>query len=375
MVECIDPPIKVLVAAHIGKPWGGISTLFEDILHSSLKNKFDLIFFESSINQQKSGTGEPSGRAIFHSIISICVFSYKVIKNQPQIVHIATAHKGSFIKHGIMVFIAKILGRKIILAPHCSISVLLPEHSSKIWEYWVKLVFAQSDCVLVLSKEWLAHTSLLPLNKIQYLPNAINTQKFSFIHRIVPKNSKSTNIVFLGHISTEKGLLNLVEAINILIQNGIVNISVELVGEAIKHQEFEEITQMINAYGISSYINIRKPEFGLDKIERLSLADIFVLPSLHEGMPITILEAFAAGLPIVATSVGGIPDLVINGVNGFLVPPGSSLELAEALKELIQNPSLRLQIGNINREKAHQSYDIEKYANKLGEIYQTMANK
>jgi len=195
------------------------------------------------------------------------------------------------------------------------------------------------------------------------------------IERKLSDRSKPTNILFLGHISIEKGLLDLFDAISILTQDKNLNFSVDLVGDPINHQEFEDIIQQINVKKITNYINIREPIFGQKKIEHLKLADIFVLPSHHEGMPMTILEAMAAGLPIIATSVGGIPDLVNNGINGFLVPPNSPTKLSDALKVLIQNPSLRFQMGVVNREKAKQDYDIEKYVEKLGAVYLKLANE
>lgn len=366
--------IRVLIASHIGNPWGGISTLFDTILQSDLKDKFDLIFFESSISQQKSSAGDLSIQAIFHSLKSIFLYSFAIIKHQPKIVHIATAHKGSFVKHGVMVVIAKIFGRKVILAPHCSVFALLPDHSPKIWKRWVKFITNQCDYLLVLSKEWFKFPSQLPLNNLIYLPNAINTLEYLSIDREFSEKSKSTNILFLGHISVEKGLLDLVDAISILTQDNILNFSVDLIGESINHLEFEEIMQQIDVKKLANYINAREPEFGQKKIERLKSADIFVLPSHQEGMPMTILEAMASGLPVVATSVGGIPDLIINGKNGYLVPPNDPTKLSDALKEMIQNPSLRFQIGKDNREKAKQSYDIEKYVEKLGAVYLALAN-
>lgn len=364
--------IQILLVSHIGKPWGGISTLFETILQSELKNKFDLTFFESSISQKKSSTGDLRIQSILHSLKSIFLFSFTLIKQKSKIVHIATAHKGSFVKHGVMVIISKICARKVILAPHCSISALLPNNSPKIWRNWVKFITNQSDYLLVLSKEWFKFPNLISPNNLIYLPNAINTREYLSIERINSKSSNSVNIVYLGHLSKEKGLLDMIEAIAILTQDKNLIFSVDLVGDSIDHQEFEEIIQQINVKKITNNINLWEAEFGHKKLERLKIADIFVLPSHHEGMPMTIIEAMSAGLPIVATSVGGIPDIVVNGKNGFLVPPNSPEKLSEAIKVLIQTPSLRFQMGRDNREKAKLSFDIENYIEKLGEVYKSL---
>ncbi len=83
-----------------------------------------------------------------------------------------------------------------------------------------------------------------------------------------------------------------------------------------------------------------------------SVDDGFVLSSRWEGLPYTIIEAMMAGLPVVATKVGGVPELVEDGVTGFLVPPKDPEALAQALQKLIDGPELRKKMGRAGREKA-----------------------
>ncbi|MFO0180934.1 MAG: glycosyltransferase, partial [bacterium] len=84
---------------------------------------------------------------------------------------------------------------------------------------------------------------------------------------------------------------------------------------------------------------------GQDKLNVVEQADIIVLPSLSEGMPNALLEAMAAGLPVVASSVGGIPDLVKDGYSGVLVSPNDPIALASALKRLVESRDLRISFG------------------------------
>jgi glycosyltransferase involved in cell wall biosynthesis len=96
-----------------------------------------------------------------------------------------------------------------------------------------------------------------------------------------------------------------------------------------------------------------------DVRELLAGADVFVLSSLSEGLPLSILEAMAAGLPVVASAVGGIPELVVDGETGFLVPPGDPEALAEALRRVVADDELRRRLGAGGRERAEQLFAVE----------------
>jgi glycosyltransferase involved in cell wall biosynthesis len=94
----------------------------------------------------------------------------------------------------------------------------------------------------------------------------------------------------------------------------------------------------------------------------LSAIDIFVLPSLYEGLGVSVLEAMAAGKPVVATRAGGLPEIVDDGVTGVLVPPGDAQALARALASLVSNPTLARQMGSKGRERVLRGFTMEKMA-------------
>lgn len=97
--------------------------------------------------------------------------------------------------------------------------------------------------------------------------------------------------------------------------------------------------------------------FRRDVHELMAAADLFVLASVHEGLPVAIMEAFAAGLPVVATRVGGVPQQVRDGVEGLLVPPADHSALAAAVGRLVEDADLRARLGSAAKERAGQ-YDI-----------------
>ena len=113
----------------------------------------------------------------------------------------------------------------------------------------------------------------------------------------------------------------------------------------------------------------------IDRSERerlLAQSDVFVLPSYQEGVPMALLEAMAAGLPAIVTPVGGIPDVLRNGVEGLMVEPAHVKELSAAMARLVDHDGERTACGRRAHERAR-SYDVHSYARSLAEIYQRIA--
>jgi glycosyltransferase involved in cell wall biosynthesis len=101
----------------------------------------------------------------------------------------------------------------------------------------------------------------------------------------------------------------------------------------------------------------------------LASADVFVLPSYNEGLPVAVLEAMAAGVPVVTTRVGAIPDLGIDGEAGFMIDPGSIEDLTDRLAVLVDDPALRARFGSSGRRRVESEFTIESTARRLAALY------
>jgi len=134
--------------------------------------------------------------------------------------------------------------------------------------------------------------------------------------------------------------------------------------------ERASLASLAGSLGVANHI--RWTGHRRDVSRCLPAFDLFVQPSLHEGLPNAVLEAMVAGLPVVATAVGGTPEVVVDGVTGLLVPPRDPDALAEAIACLLRDPDLRCKMGQMGRERVAQSFTVERMVEQTERLYERL---
>jgi glycosyltransferase involved in cell wall biosynthesis len=157
-------------------------------------------------------------------------------------------------------------------------------------------------------------------------------------------------IISVGRLAAPKDPLTLVRALAALETRP----EALLVGDG---PDRSAVEQEIAARGLAGAVSVAGERRDVARL--LADADVFVLSTRSEGAPMSILEAMAAGLPVVASAVGGVPELVDDGETGLLVPPGDPTVLAAALDRLLADPDLRTRLGAAGRERARTRFDID----------------
>jgi glycosyltransferase involved in cell wall biosynthesis len=167
-------------------------------------------------------------------------------------------------------------------------------------------------------------------------------------------------LVAVGRLQKPKDLLTLVRALGRLRSR----FAALIVGDGPDRPRVEE---EIDRLGLDREV-VLAGDSG-DVAELLARSDVFVLSSTSEGLPISILEAMAAGLPVVASSVGGVPEAVADGETGLLVPPRDPVRLAAALERLLDDPTLRRRLGANGRERVREHFGLEAFQRAHLDVY------
>lgn len=169
-------------------------------------------------------------------------------------------------------------------------------------------------------------------------------------------------IGYLGRLSEEKGLRFLLQAASRLRREGL-QVKLLLVGEGPEREVLERMAREED----SDFVVFAG--FQTDIGRWLRIFDVFVLPSLTEGTPLALLEAMAAGVPIVATAVGGVPAIISDGVNGKLVPPADVVALGEGVRQILVDSELQERFRDAGKNTIRQKYCIEQWCRSIENIY------
>ena len=209
-------------------------------------------------------------------------------------------------------------------------------------------------------------------DRIFVVPNSVKTDVGHSDAKLLEKTRQRWKIphdewvvLTVGRLSSEKGHRYLIDAVTrVMRKSPQLKFQVLIAGSGPADKNLKE---QVNKNGLDQ--RVRLIGHCSDIREMFSMADLFVLPSLSEGSPNVLLESMAARVPIVATSVGGVPELVNDGESAILVPPEDSESLAEAMTMLLSDRSRAIQLANVAFEKAHSVFSTKKYDERLLNIY------
>ena len=176
-------------------------------------------------------------------------------------------------------------------------------------------------------------------------------------------------IVAVGTLHEVKGQIHLIEACRLLTARG-VDARCRFIGDG---PDREALQARIDGYGLSDRVVLAGRMTTDDVARELADADVLVAPSVptkggkREGIPVVLMEAMATGLPVVASDLSGIPELVTDGLSGLLVPPGDAAALADALATLAADPAMRRRLGAAGRDTVLDDFDVDRNAARLAD--------
>lgn len=293
---------------------------------------------------------------------------YVIKKGKIDIVHVHMGERGSVFREGLVVWIAKRMGVKTVIHMHGATIEDWYEKRNRIIQKIIGKIFTLPDRMIVLGKKWSVFMEQVMgdanKDKIIVLHNAVNVEKTNCY------NAEAHNVLFYGMLIPRKGIEDLLQAFQLILDQIPENVKLTIYGD---DKEFD-IAGKIAEYHLEG----RAVYCGwLPKEERLrcfSETMLNVLPSYNEGLPMTILESMGYGIPNISTNIASIPEAVIDGINGNLIPPGDVDRLAYVMKRLILDVDLRISYSQEAYLKAKEEFSLPYHFKKLLNIYGELAS-
>ena len=210
----------------------------------------------------------------------------------------------------------------------------------------------------------------VPAEKIKIIANGIDVQAFEHAQPLPVLNVTNEKVIgMVARLDLQKGFEYLLRAVRELC-NTFAGLKVVIVGEGPDRQAIEE---MVKEYGLQSNVVLAGQQSEMPAV--YAAMDIFVLPSLNEGLPMTILEAMAASRPVIATRVGAIPKVIHDGENGLLVNPRDTEGLRNAIASLLSDPERCRRMGEKAHDWVSRNYTSEAMALKYRQLYDEILGK
>lgn len=228
----------------------------------------------------------------------------------------------------------------------------------------VKAYLRRFDIVIALSERWKTDLErAFGLHSVTVLPNAVPVPE----HCPERDFRAPLRLIFLGMIGQRKGVFDLLEAMSRLKERGIAA-TLTIGGNG----DIERLQAEIAARDLGETVRFVGWVSGEDRAQTFTQAHALVLPSYAEGAPMSVIEGMAAGLPILSTTVGAIPEMVEHGKSGFLVEPGDAETLATAISTLAGDPALCARMAQRSHELARQRFSLEAHLESLLALYRSL---
>ena len=332
---------------------GGITSVIDLYIENGLA---DSVIFLASYK----------GGSLLSKLVCYFIFWAKylyllVFNKNLKIVHIHSSANGSFLRKLFVVNAGKLFNKKVIMHLHSPDFNLFYDKMPKLIQKIITYTLNVSDVIIALSSQCKLDIAEKCTNKnIRILYNPTKLQTISH------KNKETIDVLFMGIIGQRKGAYDIVKAGDYITNP---NIKITMHGDG----EVEELKNEILGHKFGDIVFIKGWISGDKKDEVFQNADIYILPSYSEGLPMSILEAMAYGLPVISTPVGGTPEAVEDGVNGFLIKPGDYVALAEKIDLLANDKPLRDKMGEQGYRIAKEKFDINVIVKQLKEMYEEIS--
>ena len=370
---------KVLMLGPVPPPYGGIAAVMDTILHSSLTKDYSFDIFE------REGIFPPGysgfiGKNVFR-LKRFLRFFKELREKQHDFIHLQSVFNGSFSGTIIFMLIARLTQTKILLHLHGTDWDTWYTRASKWKQFRNRTALRIPSQILVLYKVWQTNINrLIPNAEVHVLGNWIEMREAPDSTEVVQAkrdlgiSKENFTVITVGFVGWRKGSYDILDAVPVVAQ-ACDSVRFIFVGGEEYSGEIGPFNERVQNENLGKWV-LFTGEVPREKVPGyLACADVFLLPSHREGMPISIIEAMRGGVPIISTLVGAIPEMIENGTSGILINPGAPDEIAEAVLSLKRDDSLRRRLAEGSRRAFEEKYEISKGIHELASVYRSMCSE
>jgi glycosyltransferase involved in cell wall biosynthesis len=361
----LNAPVIVILGPHRAAI-SGVSTHVNLLMDSALREDYELVHFQVGSEGRDEG---PVGRLLRLLASPFALFA-TILFRHAALVHINTSlNPRAYWRDLAYLFVAKLLRARVLYQVHGGD---LPGdffRGRRALTAFLRWTLKLPDLVVVLaSSELEAYADFVPEQDVVTLPNGIDCRPYAHIPTVLTRQGDPLRLIYIGRLAREKGLYEALQAMRLALELGVdARLTVAGAGP-----EEPRLRRYAAALGIAQRTAFVGPVFGSDKANLLAGADVMLLPSYAEGLPYSLLEAMAAGVPVLATPVGAIPDVVCHGTHGYLVPVRDGKSLAEALALMSGDREKLSWMSRACRRRVRAAYSIERLAAELAVRYRDL---
>lgn len=351
-------PRVLMVGTSLGGR-GGVSSVVDVLRADGLFEREGVAYVATHVD---GGRSAKLGGALrgFWQAARACITS------RPAIVHVHSASHASFLRKSLVLWLARLSGAQTIFHLHGgAFRHFAQSEAGPLLQRWIRHTLEASSRVITLSPGWATFVrEFAPRARVEILPNSVPLPAMP-----APlAQAEAGRILFLGRLEPAKGIDELLQAGALL---------------APRHPDLRLV---LGGDGDLAWVRRRAAELGIaDRVElpgwvdpatrdaQLARAWVFCLPSHAEGLPMSMLEAMAAGRPVVVSAVGGIPEAIADGVDGLLVPPRDAAALAAALGRVLDDQVLHARLARAARAGIEHHYATGVVCARLAALYRQLA--
>lgn len=336
---------------------GGIASVVNVYLNAGLFDRWNAIYIPTHCE------GSWASKLLIAIYACLRVFIL-LASGQVLALHVHSATRGSFWRKRVFMLLAFTFRVPVILHMHGGeflkffYDECTPRKQRKI-----RSVLQRCTYIIAVSEKGKADLlQLAPTSNVIAIANPVEIPAWT-----ETSPSAHGTLLYLAHLRHKKGIYDLLNAMRPLIGD-FPDLCLVAGGDG----EVGEVRRKSRELGLAEHVELVGWVQGDNKAELLRKSWLFVLPSHFEGLPMAVLEAMAAGLPVVSTAVGGIPQVVRDGVDGFIIPPGDVDALERAIRKLLIDSNLRQRMGASARQRIRSKFSAQIVVPQIETIWESL---